>query len=45
MNVRAVLCALCLLIGGVAPMMVPVHAAGWISGADAYAAPWIKEIE
>jgi hypothetical protein len=45
MKVTAVLCALSLLIGGVALMPAAVHAAGWISGADAYAAPWVKEIE
>ena len=40
-----VVCAMALLIGGVALMPIPVYAAGWISGADAYAAPWVKEIE
>jgi hypothetical protein len=45
MRVTAVLCALSLLIGGVALMPTPVHAAEWISGAEAYAAPWVKEIE
>ena len=45
MRVGAVLCVLSLLIGGVALMPTPVHAAGWISGADTYAAPWVKDIE
>ena len=45
MKVTAVLCALSLLIGGVALMSTPVHAAGWLSRADAYAAPWVKDIE
>lgn len=45
MRVTAVLCALSLLIGGVAVMPTPVPAAGWLSGADAYAAPWLKDIE
>jgi hypothetical protein len=26
-------------------MPAPVYAAGWISGSDEYAAPWVKEIE
>ena len=45
MKVTAVLCALSLLIGGVALMPTPTQAAGWISGADMYAAPWVKDIE
>lgn len=45
MKVLALLCALSLLIGGVALMSTPIQAAGWISGADSYAAPWVKEIE
>lgn len=45
MRVSAGLCALSLLIGGVALMPTPVHAAGWISGADAYAAPWVQDVE
>jgi hypothetical protein len=40
-----VVCAMALLIGGVALMPMAVYAAGWISGADSYAAPWVKEIE
>lgn len=45
MKVTAVLCALSLLIGGVALVPTTVQSAGWISGADMYAAPWVKEIE
>ncbi|MBA5866817.1 MAG: hypothetical protein GDA67_09020 [Nitrospira sp. CR1.3] len=45
MKATAVLCALSLLIGGMALMPTAVHAAGWISGAEADAAPWVKDIE
>jgi len=45
MKVTAALCALSLLIGGVALMPSSLEAAGWISGADSYAASWIKDIE
>lgn len=45
MRVTAVLCALSLLIGGVALMPSSLGAAGWISGADSYAASWVKDIE
>ncbi len=45
MKVRALLCPLSLLIGGVALMPSSLEAAGWISGADAYAASWVKDIE
>lgn len=45
MKVTAVLCALSLLIGGVALMPSSLEAAGWISGADSYTASWIKDIE
>ena len=45
MRLTTVLCALSLLIGGVALMPAPLEAAGWISGADTYAAPWVKDIE
>lgn len=45
MKVVAVFCALSLLIGGVALMPSSIQAAGWLSGADAYAAPWVKEVE
>lgn len=45
MRVTAILCALSLLIGGAAMMSTPAAAAGWISAADAYAAPWVKDIE
>ncbi len=45
MKVTAIVCALSLLIGGAALNPTPVSAAAWISGADSYAAPWVKEIE
>jgi len=45
MKVTAVLCTLSLLIGGVALMPLSLEAAGWISGIDTYAAPWVKDIE
>lgn len=45
MKVTAVLCVLSLLTGGAALMSTPAEAAGWISSADSYAAPWVKEIE
>src|SRR5512144_2592532 len=45
MKVAAVYCALSLLIGGVALNPTPVHTAGWLTGADTYAAPWVKDIE
>lgn len=45
MKVTAVFCALSLLLGGMALMPMPAPAAGWISGADTYAAPWVKEVE
>jgi len=45
MRVTAVLCALSLLIGGVALMPTPVPAAGWISGTQTYVAPWVRDIE
>jgi len=45
MKVTAVLCALSLLIGGVALMPTSVSGAPWISGAETYAAPWLKEME
>ncbi|OQW35868.1 MAG: hypothetical protein A4E19_15535 [Nitrospira sp. SG-bin1] len=45
MRVPAMLCMLSLLIGGVALLPSSLEAAGWISGADDYAAPWVKDIE
>jgi len=45
MKVVALLCALSLLIGGVALMPTSIHAAPWISGAESYAASWVKDIE
>ncbi len=45
MRLGAILCALSLPIGGVALMTPSLEAAGWISGADSYAASWVKDIE
>lgn len=45
MRVTSMLCALSLLIGGVALMPSSLEAAGWISGSDSYVAPWVKDIE
>lgn len=45
MKRTAVVCALSLLIGGVALIPDAVESAPWISGADSYAAPWMKDIE
>ena len=45
MRVTAMLCTLSLLIGGVALMPSSLEAAGWISGADSYAASWVKDME
>jgi hypothetical protein len=45
MRVTAVYCALSLLIAGLTLGATPVHAAGWLTGADAYAAPWVTAIE
>ena len=45
MRVTSMLCALSLLIGGVALMPSSLEAAGWISGIDTYVAPWVKDIE
>jgi hypothetical protein len=45
MRMTAMLCALSLLIGGVALMPSSLEAAGWISGIDTYVAPWVKDIE
>lgn len=45
MRLTAVVCALSLLLGGIALMPASVGAAPWISGADSYVAPWVKEIE
>jgi hypothetical protein len=41
----AILCALSLLIGGVALMPSSLEAADWISDADSYAVSWVKDIE
>jgi hypothetical protein len=45
MKRTAVVCALSLLIGGVALMPKSVESAPWISGGEAYAAPWMKDLE
>jgi hypothetical protein len=45
MRVTAIYCALSLLIGGVVLNPALVHAAGWLTGADTYSAPWVKDIE
>ena len=45
MRVTAVYSVLSLLIGGATFNLTPVHAAGWLTGADTYAAPWVKDIE
>ena len=45
MRVTSMLCALSLLIGGVALMPSSLEAARWISGSDSYVAPWVKDIE
>ncbi len=45
MRATAMLCVLSLLIGGVTLMPSSLEAAGWLSGADSYAASWVKDIE
>ncbi len=45
MRLFAVVCALSLLLGGVALGPTPAGAADWISGADSYASAWVKDIE
>ena len=45
MRVTAVYSAMSLLIEGLTLAATPAHAAGWLTGADAYAAPWVKDIE
>ena len=45
MKVIAAYCALSLLIAGLTLAATPVHAAGWLTGADAYAALWVKDID
>ena len=45
MKLTAVVCALSLLLGGVALVPNDVQGAPWISGADSYAAPWVKDME
>lgn len=38
-------CALSLLIGGVALIPNVAESAPWISGAESYGAPWMKDVE
>jgi hypothetical protein len=45
MKLGAVVCALSLLIGGVTLIPNAVESAPWISGAESYAAPWMKDVE
>jgi hypothetical protein len=45
MKRTAMVCALSLLIGGVALIPNVVQSAPWISGAESYAAPWMKDME
>lgn len=45
MKVLALFCALSLLIGGVVLVPNAVEGAPWISGAESYAAPWVKNME
>jgi hypothetical protein len=45
MKRTAVVCALSLLIGGVALIPNAVESAPWVSRAESYAAPWMKDIE
>ena len=45
MKRTAVVCALSLLIGGVALIPSSAHSAPWISAADSYGEPWVTEIE
>ena len=45
MKRTAVVCALSLLIGGVALIPNVAKSAPWISGAESYAAPWVKDVE
>jgi hypothetical protein len=45
MKLTTVVCALSLLIGGVTLIPNAVESAPWISGAESYAAPWMKDVE
>lgn len=45
MKRTAVVCALSLLIGGVALVPTSAQGAPWISGVESAAAPWVKAIE
>ncbi|HXF93424.1 MAG TPA: hypothetical protein VNK46_11760 [Nitrospiraceae bacterium] len=44
-NIVVAVCALSLLIGGVALVSSAANAAPWISAADSYSASWVNEIE
>jgi hypothetical protein len=41
----AMVCALSLLVGGVALIPNVAESAPWISGAESYGAPWMKDVE
>ncbi len=45
MKRTAVVCALSLLIGGIALKPSSVHSAPWISAADSYGEAWVTDIE
>jgi hypothetical protein len=45
MKRTAIVCALSLLTGGVALFPNAVESAPWVSRAESYAAPWMKNIE
>jgi len=45
MKRTAVMCALSLLIGGVALNPSSVHSAPWISAGDSYGSAWVTDIE
>ena len=45
MKRTAVVCALSLLVGGVALIPNAVESAPWVSRSESYAAPWMKDIE
>ena len=45
MRLSIIVCALSLLLAGVALEPAPVGAAGWISAANSHAAAWVTEIE
>jgi hypothetical protein len=45
MKRMAMVCALSLLIGGVALVPNVAESAPWISGVESYGAPWMKDVE